>query len=86
MKTGYPFLKISRLHNIPYETILMVADYARNMGSDHTGTPRSQAEYAAFNSLSPEAMTAVSTANQEMRGMALGIFDWQAGHHVKEAA
>ena len=86
MKTGYPFLRISQLHNIPYETVLMAADYARNMGSGHVGTARSQAEYTAFNSLSEDAASAVRTANEEMRGMSLGLFDWQAGHHVKEAA
>ena len=86
MKTGYPFLRISQLHNIPYETVLMAADYACNMESGHVGTARSQEEYAAFNSLSPEAVSAVNTANDEMRGMSLGLFDWQTGHHVKEAA
>lgn len=86
MKTGYPFLKISQLHNIPYETVLMAADYARNMKGMQPETLRSWAEYEAFNSLSPEAEAAVHSANNEMRGMSLGLFDWQAGHHVKEVA
>ena len=86
MKTGYPFLRISQLHNIPYETVLMAADYARNMKGRKPETPRSWAEYETFNSLSDEAASAVHTANDEMRGMSLGLFDWQAGHHVKEAA
>lgn len=86
MKTGYPFLKISQIYNISYETVLMAADYVRNIKGRQPETPRFWAEYEAFNSLSDEAASAVHIANGEMRGMSFGFFDWQAGHHVIETA
>ena len=72
MKTGYPFLTISKKHNVEYADVLFVADHLKNKGNFHENIP----------ALPIEVISDINKANDEFKGMQLGLFDWQAGHHV----
>ena len=68
MKTGYPFLAIFKKHNLPYEDVLMAADYCKNMDSTCEG-------YRQFMDLPNEAAADVNKAIVHFTGQQAGLIE-----------
>lgn len=84
MKTGYPFLAISRKHNLDYGVVLKTADYIRKHQKD-AFSDYGIKELAKHN-ITPQILKEIDDVNYEFAAMQAGIIQWQAGHEVKEAA
>ena len=82
MKTGYPFLAISKKHNLDYADVLMAADYGRFLGITPR-TERAQAHYKAFMAIPDEAMKDIIRASNEFVRMQDGDLFWQNGHEIR---
>lgn len=84
MKTGYPFLAISKIHNVDYGAVLTAAHYLKQ----NPGYFAKSKAVHAFEGLNGnlDCLRAIDNANYEFAAMQAGIIQWQAGHEVKEAA